>query len=76
MAGVPKGIPALTYVRVLDPSSSNTNDIVSDDHSVTVLETGLPSSRFDANVVLEKVCIYLLSCCNIALLYPFASPYM
>jgi len=44
----------VTYLRIISPPSGLTGDIVSDGNSVTVLESGQPSSRHEVAHVLEK----------------------
>lgn len=50
----PKGIPSITYVRVLS-SAAGQGDIVSDgNNSLTILEPGYPSTRHEVAHVLDK----------------------
>ena len=55
MSDAPRGIPAVTYVRVLsDLAQQGSGDIIADGHSITILEPGQPSTRHDSAIVLEK----------------------
>lgn len=46
----PSGIPAVTYVRIMNPEGGGAvSDILSDSSSVTILEPNKPSSRHDAS---------------------------
>lgn len=50
---IPKGIPSLTYVRILPPSAelgANTSpnaDLITDGNTVTVAEPGQPATRHE-----------------------------
>jgi len=50
------GIPAVTYVRIMNPDGGGVvSDILSDSSSVTILEPNKPSSRHDsASFVLNR----------------------
>jgi hypothetical protein len=54
MAHLPRGIPAVTYLRVTPAPGGLSGDIISDGNSVTVLEPGKPSSRHEVGHVLER----------------------
>jgi hypothetical protein len=56
MSRIPRGIPSVTYCRVLTPHGGfgGQGDIVSDGNSITVLEAGQPSSRHEIAQVLPS----------------------
>ena len=56
MSRVPRGVPSVTYCRVLNPSGgfAGKGDIISDGNSITVLEAGQPSSRHEVGQVLPS----------------------
>ena len=64
MSRIPRGIPSVTYCRVLSAAGGFTGqgDIISDGNSITVLDAGQPSSRHEIAQVLptgisdEDVC--------------------
>lgn len=56
MSRLPRGIPSVTYCRVLSAQGTfaSQGDIVSDGNSITVLEAGHPSSRHEVAQVLPS----------------------
>ena len=58
MAQAPRGVPSVTYLRVLSQASAisggGIGDIVADGNALTVLEPGQPSTRHDVAQVLER----------------------
>jgi hypothetical protein len=61
MSRIPRGIPSVTYCRIISPPGGS-GDIISDGNSITVLDAGQPSSRHEVAQVLplglsdEEVC--------------------
>jgi len=56
MSEQPNGIPAVTYVRILNESVQGNmgTDIIADGSAVTILEPGMPQARFDGFILVEK----------------------
>jgi len=57
MSRVPRGIPALTYLKIFEPVGlvgDSCGDILVDGNSISVLETGHPSSRYEVAQVLNS----------------------
>ena len=55
MSRIPRGIPSVTYCRVVSSVHSHgQGDVISDGNSITILEPGKPSSRHEVAQVLER----------------------
>ena len=50
----PRGVPSVSYVRIVSQGGDNATDIISDGNAVTILEPGMPSTRHDVAQVLQR----------------------
>lgn len=50
----PRGVPSVSYVRILSQSGDSASDIISDGNAITILEPGQPSTRHDVAQVLQR----------------------
>ena len=55
MSKAPRGIPSLTYCRIINPPGFyGQGDILSDGNSITIIEPNKPTSRYDIAQVFER----------------------